>query len=73
MARLTTRARKALPSGKFVFPKGRRYPVHDASHARAALQRVSQYGSSSEKAKVRAAVKRRYPGITQSKGKAARR
>lgn len=69
MAKLTTKARKKLPTGQFVFPKGRRYPLNDASHARSALQRVSQFGSSSEKAAVRKAVKRKYPGIKQARGK----
>jgi len=49
-------------------PAKRAYPLEDASHARNALARVSQHGSPSEKAKVRAAVKRKYPGIKQ-KGK----
>lgn len=62
MAVLTTKARNALKSGSFALP-GRRYPIHDASHARNALSRVSQYGSSEEKARVRAAVHRKYPGI----------
>lgn len=56
-------ARKALPKGDFVFPKERRYPIENASHARAALSRVSQFGSPAEKAKVRAAVHSKYPGI----------
>jgi hypothetical protein len=60
--RLTTSARKALPGSAFALP-GRRYPIPDESHARNALSRVSQYGSPSEKSKVRAAVHRRYPGI----------
>lgn len=63
MAKLSTEARKALSSSQFVFPKERRYPIHDASHARNALARVSQHGTPAEKSKVRAAVKRRYPKI----------
>lgn len=43
MARLTTKARKALPTKAFALP-GRRYPVNDPNHARAALSRVSQFG-----------------------------
>jgi hypothetical protein len=62
---LTTKARKALPESSFAL-SGRRYPIEDEAHARNALARVSQYGSPDEKAKVRAAVKRRYPGIMQS-------
>lgn len=67
MSALTARARKALPSSAFAL-SGERYPIHDKSHARNALVRVSQHGTSAEKAKVRAAVRRRYPGIMQSLG-----
>jgi hypothetical protein len=63
MAKLTTSERNKLPSGSFVFPGDRRYPINDQNHARAALSRVSGNGSPAEKAKVRSAVHRRYPGI----------
>lgn len=62
MAKLTTAARKALPTSTFALP-GRRYPINDPNHARNALARVSQYGDSREKARVRAAVHRKYPSI----------
>jgi hypothetical protein len=61
--KLTHRARNALPNSAFVFPGSRRYPIHDANHARAALSMVAKYGSPAEQAQVRAAVERRYPGI----------
>jgi hypothetical protein len=48
-------------------PKQRKYPINDRSHARNALARVSQHGSPAQKARVRAAVRRRYPGIKQSR------
>jgi len=60
MAKLTTAARKKLPTSTFALP-GRRYPLPDRSHAANALARVSQHGTPAEKAKVRAAVHRRYP------------
>lgn len=60
---LTTRARKNISEGNFVFPKERRYPIHDMAHARNALARVSQFGSSSEKAAVRSAVHSKYPSL----------
>ena len=60
---MATKGRKALPSSAFVYPAQRKYPIHDLAHARDALARVSANGSSSEKAKVRAAVHRRYPSI----------
>jgi hypothetical protein len=62
MAKLTAATRKEIPTGEFAGPK-RSYPIEDASHARNALSRVSQFGSPSLKAKVRAAVHRKYPGI----------
>lgn len=62
-ARLTSETRESLSDSDFVFPGERRYPIQDASHARSALQRVSQHGSDSEKSRVRSAVSQRYPGI----------
>jgi hypothetical protein len=72
MAKLTAKDRNKLPSSSFALPgKGEgksgkgsgSYPIPDASHARNALSRVAQHGSSSEKAAVRAKVHRKYPGI----------
>lgn len=37
MARLTTKARKAMPAKTFAGP-GRSFPIPDKNHARAALQ-----------------------------------
>jgi len=62
MTKLTTKARKAIPTKSFALP-GRRYPIEDASHARNALARVAQHGSPSEKAAVKAKVHARYPNI----------
>jgi len=67
MAKLTAAARNKIKGSNFALP-GRRYPIADASHARNALARVSQHGSSEEKAKVRAAVHRKYPGIGKQDG-----
>ena len=65
MAKLTYKQRKKLPKKSFVYPNAPRdgYPIHDLAHARNALARVSQHGSSAEKAKVRAAVYRKYPEL----------
>lgn len=60
MALLSATARNALPSSAFVFPSTRRYPIHNANHARDALARSS---GKPEEAAVRAAVKKRYPNI----------
>jgi hypothetical protein len=76
MAILKAAQRKRLPSSSFALPgKGEgksgkgsgSYPIPDASHARNALSRVAQFGSSSEKAQVRARVKAKFPGIGKSK------
>jgi hypothetical protein len=64
MAKLTSKGRKALPKKSFAVPGKRAYPIPDRGHAKAALSMVSRYGTPSEKAQVRAAVKRRYPGMT---------
>lgn len=69
---LTTKARNALPSSAFALP-GRRFPIPDAAHARNALARVSQHGTPEEKAKVRAAVHRKFPSIGMADKNKARR
>lgn len=75
MAKLTAKQRQGLSRGQFALPgkgtgpKGTgsgAYPIPDEGHARSALQRVSQHGTSAEKSKVRAAVKRKFPNIKQA-------
>jgi hypothetical protein len=66
MAKLTAEERKSLKKSEFALPGKRAYPIPDKSHARNALARVSQFGSPAEKARVRAAVHRKFPGIGQS-------
>lgn len=44
-------------------PEERKYPIPDASHARNALARVAQNGTPTEKRRVRAAVRRKFPSI----------
>lgn len=68
MAKLTAAARKKIPTKDFAGPD-RSYPIADASHARNALARVSQHGGPELQARVRAAVHRKYPGISQGKAK----
>lgn len=63
MANLTTKQRNGLPSRSFVYKKSRSYPIEDKNHARNALARVSQHGTPEQKARVRAAVHKKYPGI----------
>lgn len=73
---LTTAARKSMPKSDFALPgKGEgpkgagagSYPIPNASHARNALARVAQHGTPAEKAKVRAKVHAKFPGIGTSK------
>lgn len=67
MAELTTATRKRLPKSAFAIPsrapESGSYPIHDRAHARNALARVSQHGTPAEKARVRAAVRRRFPDM----------
>ncbi len=64
MAKLTAKTRNALPAKTFAGPD-RSYPVNDMNHARNALSRVSQHGTSDLKARVRAKVHAKFPGIQQ--------
>ena len=59
MAKLTTKKRNALSSSSFVFPKTRKFPINDRSHAANAKARASAKGGA-VKAKVDAAVKRKF-------------
>lgn len=59
---LTAKARAHIKPANFALPGGR-YPINDPAHGRAALSRVSQFGTPEEKAKVRAKVHAKFPGI----------
>lgn len=63
MGKLTSKRRNRMKSSSFAIPSKRKYPIPDASHARNALARVAQHGSTSEQKQVRAAVHRKYPSI----------
>jgi hypothetical protein len=69
---LTAAGRRRLPSSDFALPgKGQgpegkgsgAYPIEDKAHARNALSRVAQHGSSAEQAAVRRKVHAKFPGI----------
>lgn len=60
--KLTAARRKALPNSDFAMA-GRKYPVNNKSHAIDALSRVSANGSPAMKAKVKVAVRKKFPGI----------
>lgn len=72
MAKLTYKARKAMPKKDFAIPSEKTsknkagkgaYPIPDANHARNALARVSQNGTPAERAKVKRAVHKKFPSI----------
>jgi hypothetical protein len=63
MAKLSSDKRKSLHAKSFAEPSEKKYPIEDKAHARNALSRVAQSGTAEEKAKVKAAVKKKYPSI----------
>lgn len=65
MAELTSKKRKALADQTFAIPDERKYPIPDRRHAANALARVAQFGTPEEKAKVKAAVHKKYPNMGQ--------
>lgn len=62
MGLLNAAQRDALPDHAFALP-GRRYPIHDINHAKAALSRVAANGTPHEEAVVRMRVASRYPNM----------
>ena len=74
-----TPARKPVPNtkappGSYALPGGGpggadAYPVNTPGRAKSALSRVAANGTPAEKAKVRAAVKKKYPDLPSSQGK----
>ena len=72
---LNAAERRALPDKEFALPgKGKgpegkqagSYPIPDKTHARMALAMVAKHGTAAKKAKVRAAVAKKFPGIQLS-------
>jgi hypothetical protein len=59
--------RNSLRKSSFAIPGKRAYPIHDRKHAANALARVSQHGTPSQKARVRAKVCARYPSLPSCK------
>lgn len=63
----------AAPAGSYALPKGgpggaAAYPIDTPGRAVSALARVKATGSPAEQAKVRAAVKAKYPNLPSSQG-----
>lgn len=67
--RNTQAGRERMGDAQFAIPEKKKYRVDDAAHSRNALARVEQHGTPEEKRRVRAAVARKDPSVTQSKGK----
>ena len=67
MAKLRAARRNKLPKKSFAIPGKRAYPIHDRRHGANALARVAQHGTPSQKARVHAAVCRRYPSLPACK------
>ena len=65
---LTAKRRSNLPNTAFAYPKTRRYPIHDAKHARAALARAAQSGTSGSYRTVAKAVRAKYGNTIASVG-----
>ncbi len=73
---LTQRGRARISSKNFAFPglakskdskkKSGNYPIHDLPHARNALARVAQHGTSAQQAQVRAKVYAKYPQLKKA-------
>jgi hypothetical protein len=68
MSKLSSSERRNLPGSTFAGPN-RSYPIPDASHARNALARVSEFGSPEVKASVRAKVHSKFPDIGAARRK----
>lgn len=69
MARLKASTRKRMKATSFALPGQKKYPIPDKTHARLALAMVAAHGTTAEKRKVRAAVKKKFPTINQAKGR----
>src|SRR2546421_10884000 len=74
LAELNAKSRKSLQTSQFALPSKRSksggkggYPIPDRAHAQNALARVSQFGTPAEKAAVKAAVARKFPGMGKAK------
>jgi hypothetical protein len=62
MSKLTARGRKRLKASQFALP-GRRYPIFDRRHARAALSMGARHLSAKQYATVKRKVHAKFPGI----------
>lgn len=61
--RNTKAGREQMSPGQFALPDQKKYRIDDPAHARDALARVAQNGTPQEQAKVKRAVRAKYPSI----------
>jgi hypothetical protein len=66
MAKLSAAQRRKLPAKDFALGKGKE-PINDRSHAEAALTMGMRNKSPEQKARIRAAVHRKYPDLGKSR------
>ena len=71
MAKLSYSKRKRMPKSEFAEPGKRAFPLPDVSHGRNALARAAGKPPA-ERAKIRAAVHRKFPSIGSGSKKAKR-
>lgn len=67
MSKLTYQQRQRLPASQFALRRERKYPIEDKAHARAALARVSRFGTPAQKMEVRRKVHSKFPDIKQER------
>ena len=63
MAKLRAKKRNRLQKGTFALPSKRKYPIHDKSHARAALSMAARGDTEGSESTIRAAVLKKYPEL----------
>lgn len=67
MAKLTAKARRKLPASAFAYPSKRAYPIHDRTHAKAALAFAARSSTSGTYAHVAARVNKKFPGLAKGR------
>lgn len=63
--KLSAEERSKLKAGDFALPKERAFPMHTVEHARDSLSRSGQDSAPDERAKVKAAIHKRYPQLSR--------
>lgn len=69
--RNTKAGRAAMAPGSFALPAQKAYRIDDPPHARSALARAAANATPAQQAKVKAAVRKKYPSISVGGSKPA--